>query len=333
MKPDTYTFTSESACERQPDKVCDYIADRIPGAHLAQDSHSRVACEVLCPSGTVVPASEITSKAIVAHEPIAGEVIREVGYTGDDGELLADIVEVRQLITGQADEIARGVEAGRNFARKRGAGDQGLADDRHSRRRPWLRPDRKSRVSVLHESGQPRFVADDLGPRELRAWTDPGIEFPVNPTGSFVQGGPMADCGVRGRKISVDSYGGAVRHSGGAFTGKGPSKLMRSGAYLSRYVARQVVGLGLARMRRDSQRPKYPGSIGLGREGDQRTDGDSMPGRRACRIRFTMLEGGPRYSFPEHVENGHLCWKLRRLGCGEEQRTGRMICLKDIAGR
>ena len=69
----------------------------------------------------------------------------------------------------------------------------------------------------------------------------------MNPTGSFVQGGPAADCGVTGRKIIVDTYGGAARHGGGAFSGKDPSKVDRSGAYFCRYVARQVVDAGLAR--------------------------------------------------------------------------------------
>ena len=69
----------------------------------------------------------------------------------------------------------------------------------------------------------------------------------VNPTGSFALGGPSADCGVTGRKIIVDSYGGAGRHGGGAFSGKDPSKVDRSGAYFSRWIARQVVASGLAR--------------------------------------------------------------------------------------
>ena len=74
-----------------------------------------------------------------------------------------------------------------------------------------------------------------------------GIEFLVNPSGSFEEGGPSADCGLTGRKIIVDTYGGAARHGGGAFSGKDPSKVDRSGAYFCRYVARQIVQSGLAR--------------------------------------------------------------------------------------
>jgi S-adenosylmethionine synthetase len=86
-----------------------------------------------------------------------------------------------------------------------------------------------------------------LAPRALGQWYNPDAEYIVNPTGSFVLGGPSADCGVTGRKIIVDSYGGAGHHGGGAFSGKDPSKVDRSGAYYCRYVARRVVKEGLAK--------------------------------------------------------------------------------------
>jgi S-adenosylmethionine synthetase len=91
------------------------------------------------------------------------------------------------------------------------------------------------------------YVAGELAPRALGTWFDGGVTVLVNPTGRFCQGGPSADCGVTGRKIIVDTYGGASRHGGGAFSGKDPSKVDRSGAYFARYVARQVVKAGLAR--------------------------------------------------------------------------------------
>ncbi len=132
----------------------------------------------------------------------------------------------------------------------------------------WLRPDSKTQVSVLYEEGVPRevtdvlvstqhrrdfsrdeimkFVRSTLAPRALGSWWHEGIRVAVNPTGSFVHGGPSADCGVTGRKIIVDTYGGMGRHGGGAFSGKDPSKVDRSGAYFCRYVARRVVQEGLA---------------------------------------------------------------------------------------
>jgi S-adenosylmethionine synthetase len=145
---------------------------------------------------------------------------------------------------------------------------KGLAQDRKSGEFPWLRPDAKSQVSVLYENNSPAAVTDilvstqhsteikqaeiasyvrnDLAPRVLGEWYRDGIQFIVNPTGSFVLGGPSADCGVTGRKIIADTYGGAARHGGGAFSGKDPSKVDRSAAYFCRYVARQIIKRGLA---------------------------------------------------------------------------------------
>lgn len=143
-----------------------------------------------------------------------------------------------------------------------------MAEDRKAGIPPWLRPDGKSQVCVLYEGTRPLAVTDvlvstqhhsrvtqdtvteyvrtTLAPRALGNWFRDDIRFRVNPTGSFVQGGPSADCGVTGRKIIADTYGGAARHGGGAFSGKDPSKVDRSGAYFCRYVARQIVKNGLA---------------------------------------------------------------------------------------
>jgi S-adenosylmethionine synthetase len=143
-----------------------------------------------------------------------------------------------------------------------------LAEDRRSGKYAWIRPDSKSQVSVLYENGTPIAVTDvlvstqhradvkrdhiaghvqhALAPRALGKWFHSDIRFAVNPTGSFVLGGPSADCGVTGRKIIADTYGGAARHGGGAFSGKDPSKVDRSAAYFCRYVARQIVLNGVA---------------------------------------------------------------------------------------
>ncbi len=146
---------------------------------------------------------------------------------------------------------------------------RGLAEARRSAEVPWLRPDGKTQITVAYEDGLPSrvetvlvstqhlpgitrdeihaFVAGTLGPRALGPWMRDGIRFVANPSGSFVLGGPSADAGVTGRKIIVDSYGGAARHGGGAWSGKDPSKVDRSGAYFCRWAARQVVTRGLAR--------------------------------------------------------------------------------------
>ena len=145
---------------------------------------------------------------------------------------------------------------------------RGLAEDRRSGKYDWLRPDAKSQVSLVYRGNTPieiatvlistqhrntvsrsdiqAYVERELAPRVLGEWYNPRAEFIVNPSGSFVLGGPSADCGVTGRKIIVDTYGGVGRHGGGAFSGKDPSKVDRSGAYYCRYVARRLVQAGYA---------------------------------------------------------------------------------------
>ena len=289
-------LTSESVTEGHPDKVCDYIADSVLDAYLELDPRSRVACEVLCKSGVVIVAGEISSVDTLDHARIVRQAVREVGYDDPATAFHADGVQVLQHITGQSWEIGRSVDPGTNCVGEQGAGDQGivygyataetperlaltavlahrlargLADDRRSGEVGWLRPDGKTQVSVAYEEGAPARVTDvlvstqhaadteaeaikgyvesTLAPRALGPWFNRDICFTVNPSGSFVKGGPAADCGVTGRKIIVDTYGGAARHGGGAFSGKDPSKVDRSGAYFCRYVARQVVEAGLAR--------------------------------------------------------------------------------------
>lgn len=134
---------------------------------------------------------------------------------------------------------------------------------------PWLRPDAKSQVSVRYENGVPSFIdavvlstqhEDGMNHKTIEEAVIEQIikpvlpesmitketKFFVNPTGKFVIGGPVGDCGLTGRKIIVDTYGGASRHGGGAFSGKDPSKVDRSAAYALRYVAKNVVAAGLA---------------------------------------------------------------------------------------
>ena len=133
----------------------------------------------------------------------------------------------------------------------------------------WLRPDAKSQVSVLYENGHPTAISNvvvstqhsaDVSHSELRKFVVEKVikkvlpksllnaktEYLVNPTGRFVIGGPQGDSGLTGRKIIVDTYGGMGRHGGGAFSGKDPSKVDRSAAYMGRYVAKNVVAAGLA---------------------------------------------------------------------------------------
>lgn len=143
------------------------------------------------------------------------------------------------------------------------------AEARKSGLLPWLRPDAKSQVTFRYENGKPVAVdavvlstqhARDVGDKDIEEgvmeliikhvlpahWLNKDTRFYINPTGRFEIGGPMGDCGLTGRKIIVDSYGGMARHGGGAFSGKDPSKVDRSAAYAGRYVAKNVVAAGLA---------------------------------------------------------------------------------------
>jgi S-adenosylmethionine synthetase len=133
----------------------------------------------------------------------------------------------------------------------------------------WLRPDAKSQVTFIYENNQPIGIdavvlstqhCDSISTADLREavmeeiikpvlpakWLNAKTKYFINPTGRFVIGGPMGDCGLTGRKIIVDTYGGMARHGGGAFSGKDPSKVDRSAAYAGRYVAKNIVAAGLA---------------------------------------------------------------------------------------
>jgi S-adenosylmethionine synthetase len=143
------------------------------------------------------------------------------------------------------------------------------ADVRRNGALPWLRPDAKSQITFRYENDKPVAIdavvlstqhSPDVGIRKLRegvmeeiilptlpsAWLHKKTKFHINPTGNFVVGGPVGDCGLTGRKIIVDTYGGFARHGGGAFSGKDPSKVDRSAAYAARYVAKNIVAAGLA---------------------------------------------------------------------------------------
>jgi len=290
-----FTFTSESVSEGHPDKVCDYISDSILDACFEQDPQSRVACETLCKSDTVVLAGEITTNATLDYDKIVRQAVKEIGYTDPAEPFCNSTLKVISLITRQSNEISQGVTAETSQSGDQGAGDQGImfgyatdeseemmplpillahkltkgmADDRKAGKYAWLRPDSKSQVSLSYDGNDPcevtavvvstqhspdadqkkitEYVREELGPKTLGRWWRRDVTLYVNPTGSFIHGGPSADAGVTGRKIIVDSYGGWGRHGGGAFSGKDPSKVDRSSAYFCRYVAKQVVANGLA---------------------------------------------------------------------------------------
>lgn len=289
-----FIFTSESVSEGHPDKVADQISDAILDALLAQDPHSRVACETLVKTGMVVLAGEITTNAWVDMEEIVRKVVCDIGY--DNGEIGFDgkSCAVLNAIGKQSADIAMGVDEGESH--EQGAGDQGLmfgyasnetdvlmpapityshllvkrqSEVRKNKTLPWLRPDAKSQISFRYENSKPVAIdavvlstqhSPDISAKAIyeavmdeiilpilpKEWLHKDTKYFINPTGNFVIGGPVGDCGLTGRKIIVDSYGGMARHGGGAFSGKDPSKVDRSAAYMARYVAKNIVAAGLA---------------------------------------------------------------------------------------
>jgi S-adenosylmethionine synthetase len=143
------------------------------------------------------------------------------------------------------------------------------ADVRKNNTLPWLRPDAKSQITFRYENNRPVAIdavvlstqhSPEISNKALheavmdeiilpvlpKEWLHKDTKFFINPTGQFIIGGPVGDCGLTGRKIIVDSYGGMARHGGGAFSGKDPSKVDRSAAYMARYVAKNIVAAGLA---------------------------------------------------------------------------------------
>ncbi len=269
-------YTCESVTAGHPDKVCDQISDAILDAHLAQDPSARVAVETFGSHGTLVIGGEITSTAQVNHRAIAERVYRDIGHT--------DPLNILEYVVQQSPEIAAGVDDG--GAGDQGimygyacnqtpellpiatavahALTRRLDQVRGDKTLAWLRPDGKSQVTVRDGLIETILLSvqhnEDVAQEQIRAELVTHVVIPVlshyrlapptnliiNPSGSFVVGGFEADAGLTGRKIMVDTYGGVIPHGGGAFSGKDPSKVDRSGAYMARYVAKQLVASGAA---------------------------------------------------------------------------------------
>ena len=287
---DRSLFTSESVTEGHPDKIADQISDAILDACLAEDPHSRVACETLTATGLVVIAGEITTRAYVDFQSLVRGVVASIGYDNALYGFDSNTCAVISSINKQSGDIAMGVDTG-------GAGDQGMMFGYASNETPelmplpislahkltqrlsevrkdgtlvYLRPDGKSQVTVEYDSNhKPKRIdavvistqhAESVSTEQLRAeilkhviqavlpaeLLDEDTKYHINPTGRFVIGGPMGDTGLTGRKIIVDTYGGMGRHGGGAFSGKDPTKVDRSAAYMARYIAKNIVAAGLA---------------------------------------------------------------------------------------
>jgi S-adenosylmethionine synthetase len=276
-----------------PIKFADIISDSVLDLYLSKFPESRVACETLVTTNTVVIAGEVRGPEINSDEieKLIRSRVKDIGYE-QEGFHWKNL-KFTNYLHSQSQDIAAGVDSAGN--KDEGAGDQGImfgyactetkdlmpapisyshkvlqlmSEARKSGKEKFLRPDSKSQFSVIYEKGKPKGISsivvstqhdesvDQEKVKEIvrpyvlsvipKDWMCDEKNFYVNPTGRFVIGGPDGDTGLTGRKIIVDTYGGAAPHGGGAFSGKDPTKVDRSAAYVARYLAKNIVAAGVS---------------------------------------------------------------------------------------
>ena len=274
-----HIITCEQVSSGHPDKLCDQIADAIVTDCLHNDPAARVAIEVLIKGNQIIIAGELTSAHIPDYRQLVQQVFGKIGAErlGYD----PDIFDIHVLVDRQSSDIALGVDKGGagdqgmmyGYATNETpellplpyvvATDFLRILEKHPSR--MFRADAKAQVSFDYDSGRiTTFLCSvqhspDVEPSEFRhiieaimvlaaAKLGLNMDFEklINPTGRFVCGGPFADCGVTGRKLACDTYGGVGRIGGGAMSGKDPTKVDRSGAYMARKIARDIVHAGYA---------------------------------------------------------------------------------------
>ena len=269
-------FTSEQVSAGHPDKICDQISDAIVTDCLRHDRNSRVAVEAMIKDNHVSVAGEITSK----HEPDIKALVRHVLFSAEPS--ICDGFDLTANISSQSRDIALGVDKkgagdqGMMFGyatretRKMLPLPFVLATEAiyslQSAAHPALLPDAKAQVTYDYKRRRINTFListqhkEDVDPQDVfhlcrhimdhvaDAYSlNKDFRALVNPTGRFVTGGSFADTGVTGRKIMCDTYGGAAHHGGGAFSGKDPTKVDRSGAYMARKIAKDILRHGFAR--------------------------------------------------------------------------------------
>ena len=275
-------ITCEQVSDGHPDKICDQIADAIVTDCLQNDKKARVAIECLIKDNHLIIAGELTSTHKPDYRSIANMVIDRIGgeKLGYSNPIMGGL-DIGILVKEQSPDIAQGVDTG--GAGDQGM-MYGYATNETPELLPipfivatrflqilkkhpsrMFRADAKAQVSFDYDSGKiTTFLCSvqhspDVEPSDFRhiiqgmmvlAAAEYGLntdfEVLVNPTGRFVVGGSFADCGVTGRKLACDTYGGVGRIGGGAMSGKDPSKVDRSGAYMARKIARNIVLAGYA---------------------------------------------------------------------------------------
>ena len=282
---DNCILTAESVTEGHPDKLCDTIADSVLDACLKHDPAARVACEVMATAGKIIVAGEITARELPDIPAIVCRTVREAGYGGIGYEVEAITHDQSGDIAGAVEGDPKMGAGDQGIMYGYACGETAellplpvalshrltrlLTNARKTGTIQGLGPDGKAQVSVEYQGGKPRRIAavvvscqhdadkdlDKLRREVIRhvivpalrdLYPDAKTEGFINPSGRFVLGGFEADTGLTGRKLMADTYGGLAPHGGGALSGKDGSKVDRSGAYMARYIAKNMVAAGLA---------------------------------------------------------------------------------------
>ncbi len=275
-------FTSESVTDGHPDKICDQIADAILDAALKEDANSKMAVEATIKDDFILVYGEANTQATVDYAAIAKQVLADIGYK-ETYDVLVKVNKQSSQINHAvvSDESVGAGDQGIMFGYATNETESYMPlpialahalSQRLSEAKAtidWLLPDGKTQVTVAYDGNKPVFVHTVLVSASHQAgipletiqetimndvilptidahWITDETRFIINPSGEFSIAGPFSDSGTTGRKIVVDTYGGVGRIGGGCFSSKDPSKVDRSAAYFSRYVAKSVVAAGLA---------------------------------------------------------------------------------------
>ena len=277
-----YIFTSESVTEGHPDKICDQIADAILDEALAQDPYSNMAVEATIKDDFVLIYGEANTKANIDYAQVALDTIRKIGYEEDykvhvvvnqQSAEIHNAVNKDEVCAGDqgimfgyaCDETPEYMPMPIYFAHQ-----LAMQLTKVRRKNPMLKPDGKTQVSVEYVDDLPKridtivvstqhdaaisqeeikeiIMNEVIKPIVPEKWLDDDTKYFINPSGSFVLGGSFGDSGTTGRKIVCDTYGGRGRIGGGCFSSKDPTKVDRSAAYYTRYVAKSIVANKLAK--------------------------------------------------------------------------------------
>lgn len=280
-------ITSESVGKGHPDKICDQISDKILDAVLKEDPNARVAIETMATNRLIIIGGELTTTTYVDVVKLAWEVILELGYNENDFSILSNVhsqsPDINQAVDKEDDNIGagdQGIVFG--FATNETKNYMPLPItiahelvkkcEQLRKQDSDIKSDMKSQVtidyndeneiklhtvlmSIQHKEGidskefEKKIIDKVIKPTINMFFPNINYDFRifVNPSGKFTIGGPIGDTGLTGRKIIVDTYGGASKHGGGAFSGKDYTKVDRSAAYAARWVAKNLVAAKIAK--------------------------------------------------------------------------------------